>query len=199
MGTTAGSTKEGYEIQLGTNFLGHALLIKLLLPTLLATAKGHGSDVRIINLSSEAHRLAPSDGILFDRSKLDSHGTWARYGQSKLANILLTRELASRYPSITSVAVHPGVIKTDLYEPGQKTNALVRFGLMTAGWLTMGTVSSGALNQLWAAVGKRSELVSGSYYTPVGTISNGSKYAQDARLAHTLWDWTDGEMAAHGY
>lgn len=46
--------------------------------------------------------------------------TWARYGQSKLANVLFTRELASRYPSITSVAVHPGVIKTDLYDPVEK-------------------------------------------------------------------------------
>lgn len=197
MATPAGSTQEGYEIQLGTNFLGHALLIKLLLPTLLATAEAPESDVRIITLSSEGHHLAPNGGFLFERSELDAQGTWTRYGQSKLANILFTRELASRYPSITSVAVHPGVIKTDLYEPGQKTNVLLRISMMTAGW--MGSVASGALNQLWAAAGKRDELASGSYYTPVGTVSNGSKYAQDARLAHTLWDWTVRQMATHGY
>lgn len=48
-------TKENYEIQFGTNHLGHALVTKLLLPTLLATAEQPGSDVRVLNLSSEAH------------------------------------------------------------------------------------------------------------------------------------------------
>lgn len=198
MATRPETTKEGYEVQFGTNYLGHALLTKLLLPTLIFTAKAHNSDVRIVNLSSECHLLAPNGGIIFDKSELDAQGTWVRYGQSKLANILFTRELASRYPSITSVAVHPGVIKTDLYRPSQQTNALVRYAMMTIGFLMMGTVASGSLNQLWAAAGRREEMVSGSYYEPVGSISTGSKYAQDARLARELWDWTEEQLKAHG-
>jgi len=57
-------TKENYEIQFGTNHMGHALLTKLLLPTLLSTAEKLGSDVRVINLSSEGHYFAP--GIIYD-------------------------------------------------------------------------------------------------------------------------------------
>lgn len=199
MATSPGSTAEGYELQFGTNYMGHALLTKLLLPVLLSTAEARESDVRIVNVSSEGHILAPGAGILFDKSQLDARGTWARYGQSKLANILFTRELARRYPSIASVAVHPGLVKTGLYEPSRQANWLVRYGTMTIGSLAMTTVAVGTLNQLWAAAGKRKELVSGSYYNPVGSMSQGSKHAKDAGLAEALWDWTARELAAHGY
>lgn len=198
MATPPGSTTEGYEIQFGTNYIGHALLTRLLIPILLSTVDEHKSDVRIINISSEAHRLAPG-GILFDKAKLDARGPWVRYGQSKLANILFTRELAVRYPSITSVAINPGIISTDLYGPSERTNALVRLSTATIGALTMGNVALGALNQLWAAVGHHEELVSGRYYSWKGNMSKGSKRAQDARLAQQLWDWTMEELAKHGY
>lgn len=199
MATSPGSTKEGYELQFGTNYMGHALLTTLLLPILLSTAQARESDVRIINVSSEGHILAPRAGILFDKSQLEAQGTLARYGQSKLANILFTRELASRYPSITSVAVHPGLIQTGLYGPIRKANWLVNYATMTIGSLIMATVAVGTLNQLWAAAGKRNELVSGRYYNPVGMVTTGSKHAQDPGLAEALWDWTAKELAAHGY
>ncbi|KAJ6133934.1 oxidoreductase [Penicillium sp. IBT 18751x] len=75
-------TKEDYEIQFGTNHMGHALLTKLILPTLLSTAEKPGSDVRVINLSSEGHYYAP--GIIYDQDQLESYYTFRRYGQSKL-------------------------------------------------------------------------------------------------------------------
>lgn len=199
MATSPGTTQDGYELQFGTNYMGHALLTKLLLPILLSTAEARKSDVRIVNVSSEGHVLAPRAGILLDKSQLDAQGTWARYGQSKLANILFTRELASRYPGITSVAVHPGLIQTNLYQPSQRANWLVKYGTMTIGSLTMATVAVGTLNQLWAAAGKRNELVSGSYYNPVGNFTPGSQHANDPGLAKALWDWTTTELAAHGY
>ena len=173
MAVPAGTTEEGYEIQFGTNHLGHALLTKLLLPTLLSTAE-KGTDVRIVNLSSEGHNLAPTGGILFDKSKLDAQGTWARYGQSKLANILHARELARRYPSITAVSVHPGLITTDLYKPNKESNLLVRYGMAVMGPFIMQDVKQGALNQLWTAVAKKGEVVNGAYYKPVGQLSKGS-------------------------
>lgn len=199
MAAPLGSTQEGYEIHFGTNHIGHALLTKLLLPILLSTAQVHGSDVRIINVSSECHRIGPRDGILFDKSKLYAQGPWVRYGNSKLANILFTRELATRFPSITSVAVNPGIIKTDLYGPSQRSNRFVRFGIMTIGALVMGSVDTGALNQLWAAACKHDELISGSYYNWMGNVSKGSRSAQDLKLARELWEWTMKEFAAHGY
>lgn len=119
MACPEGLTKEGYEIQFGTNHVGHALLTKLLLPTLQRTAKGapEGS-VRIVNLSSMGEQMAPKpDGIKFDHLKAPNSGginTWTRYGQSKLANVLFAKALAKRYPEIVSTSVHPGVVQTEL-------------------------------------------------------------------------------------
>ena len=198
MATPPGTTQEGYEIQFGTNHIGHALLTKLLLPTLLSTAEKPGSDVRIVNLTSEGHRLAPSGGILFDKTKLDGVGPWARYGQSKLSNILFTKELAKRYPTIMTMAVHPGLILTDLYAPNQKSSMLMRMLVTVFGGL-LGTPSTGALNQLWAATAAKDEMTSGAYYTPIGKRSGGSGYAKDDKLAGQLWDWTEKEFASKGY
>ncbi|GAB1198092.1 hypothetical protein APSETT444_007400 [Aspergillus pseudonomiae] len=79
-----------------------------------------GADVRVIILTSIGYQLHPSGGIVFDDLKHTQDygvfGSWRRYGQSKLANILYARELARRYPDITTVSVHPGVITTGLVE-----------------------------------------------------------------------------------
>ncbi len=192
------TTKEGYEIQFGTNHVGHALLTKLLLPTMLSTAQQPGSDVRIVNLTSEGHKFAPSSGLKLDKADLDKEGTWARYGHSKLANILFTRELAARYPSITSVAVHPGVIKTDLYAPNQTSSMFMKYGMMVFGPL-MKTVVTGAYNQLWATTTKKDELKNGAYYTPIGSESKGSGNAQNQSLSKELWDWTEKTLSSKGY
>ncbi|KAI9697452.1 MAG: hypothetical protein M1836_004730 [Candelina mexicana] len=199
MATPMGETKEGYEIQFGTNHVGHALLTKLLLPTLVKTAEEPNSDVRIVNLSSYGHMMAPSGGIIYETDKLGKLVTWARYGNSKLANILFTKELARRYPSITSVAVHPGLIKTDLYGPSNENSLILRYGLMVLGGLVMQDVPQGTRNQLWAATSKDKDIVSGGYYDPVGKKSGGSRYAKDKELAKRLWEWTEGELAKHGY
>ena len=178
--------------------IGHALLTKLLIPTLQATAKEPNSDVRIINLTSEGHNFARTPAVLLDRSKLDASNAWTRYGYSKLANILFARELANHYPDITSTAVHPGVIATDLYLPNAQNNFVTNAGLKVAGFLR-GTVATGALNQLWAATGKKGEIKNGCYYTPIGALSKGSPCAQNAKLASDLWEYTEKELAAKGY
>ncbi|KAL8664782.1 MAG: hypothetical protein Q9202_002785 [Teloschistes flavicans] len=200
MATPLAKTEEGYESQFGTNHIGHALLTKLLLPTLLSTAEKEGSDVRIVNLTSEGHNLAPRpQGILFDQTMLEKRGPWPRYGQSKLANILYTKELAKRYPKITTVAVHPGLIQTDLYGPNQQQSFFLRWGLKIVGPWVMADVPTGTLNQLWAAVGKKSDVISGTYYTPVAKASSGSAWAQKKDLAQELWDWTEKELASKGF
>lgn len=116
MATPAGLTKDGYEIQFGTNHVGHALLTKLLLPTLSRTADEPGSDVRVICLSSIGHAAALFTGICFDKLKTEMSWTptMVRYAQSKLANILFARELARRYPKILAVSVHPGAVNSTL-------------------------------------------------------------------------------------
>jgi retinol dehydrogenase-12 len=116
MMTPPGTTKDGFEVQFGTNHMGHALLTKLLLPKLLSTAKEPGADVRIITLSSVGHEWAPKRGLQLDtvHSEQTNLSSRQRYGQSKLANILYNNELARRYPAIRCVSVHPGSVNTGL-------------------------------------------------------------------------------------
>ncbi|KAL1302232.1 hypothetical protein AAFC00_002657 [Neodothiora populina] len=193
-------TAQGYEIQFGTNHMGHALLTKLLLPTLVKTAaEAPDSDVRIINLSSAGHQLAPSGGIVFNQDALETYGTWARYGATKLANILHARVLSAKYPQITCAAVHPGVILTDLYASSQQSSFIVRWGLKTVGSLAMRDVHYGALNQLWASTVSKEKVRQSIYWVPVGSASAGSAYARDEKLAQKLWDYTEEELKKHGY
>ena len=200
MALPPGTTKEGYEIQLGTNYVGHALLTKLLMPILLGTAKGPGADVRIVTLSSEANVFASNPDVLFDKSKLDAQPTFTRYGYSKLANILFAQELAKRYPTITSVAVHPGIIHSDLWGPLQHTASFTVRWLMAASAFLVGTsMEVGVRNQLWAATCKKGEVVSGGFYKPVGYLSRGAPLAQDTKLARELWEWTEKELEKNGF
>lgn len=198
------TTKEGFEIQLGTNHMGHALLTKLLLPTLLATASLPAADVRVVTLSSMGHHLTVRGGIGFDQRELEAQNTWFRYGASKLANILFARELADRYPQITSVSVHPGVILTDLFQ-SLRTNVFLKVGVWLYGFLAMvlpghyKDTKGGALNSVWCATVGKEELVNGAFYRPVGVRNGGSKWARDEGLRKKLWEWTEGELERCGY
>jgi NAD(P)-dependent dehydrogenase (short-subunit alcohol dehydrogenase family) len=118
MAVPAGLTKDsGYEIQFGTNHIGHALLIKLLLPALFHTASLPNADVCIVMLASTGYSLRPSGGIIFNDLRTTQEmmaGRWIRFGQSKLATLIYARSLSKHYPQITSVAVHPGIVATGL-------------------------------------------------------------------------------------
>ena len=199
------TTKEGYEIQFGTNHMGHALLTKLLLPTMLETAQQQpGADVRIVNLSSMGHLFPVSKGIEFDQSALQHQSTWRRYGSSKLANILFARALAEQYPQITSVSLHPGIILTDLFN-SMRANVFLKLGLWVYGILGLflpghyKTPEGGALNTTWCATVDKAELENGGYYMPVGEKAAGSKWARDEGLKKKLWEWTEEELGKHGY
>lgn len=191
-------TAEGYEIQFGTNHMGHALLTKLLLPTLLKTAEGPNSDVRVVNLSSEGHNMAPGPGIIYDQAELEKHATWRRYGQAKLANILHARELQKRYPSITATSLHPGVIVTDLYSAVNE-NRFARLGTSVMKY-ALKDVHWGAKNQLWAATAPKEEVEKTWYWKPIGIKSGGSFWhAQKPKLAEELWEYTEKEFEKQGY
>ncbi|KAJ7287155.1 oxidoreductase [Mycena rebaudengoi] len=195
MGVTPGLTKDGYEMHFGVNHLAHALLIKLLLPTLLRTAELPDSDVRIVSLTSQAYMEHPIGGILFDKlhTTFDTmllRGT--RYGQSKLANLLYAAELARQYPQITSLSVHPGVVSTNMYAQLNRTTRAVAafvFGLMAP--------DEGARSQLWAATANKSTITNGAYYEPVGELGKRRRGSTDAKLAAKLWEWTENELAGY--
>lgn len=205
MAVPAATTEQGYEIQFGTNHVGHALLTKLLLPTLLKTAEQKDADVRIISLSSVGHKIGPAGGIKFNdlKSDMNNYTTSSRYGQSKLANILFARGLNKRYgeKGITAVSVHPGLVNTNLYATAfEKYGVFGRIGHMVRD-LAFTRMADGAKNQLWAAVAPKGnsqgEVLRGEYYTPVGIAGNGNKYAVDEKLADELWEWSEKELEVY--
>jgi len=196
MATRPGLTKDGYEIQFGTNFLGHALLTKLLLPVLLRTAK-NGSDVHIVSLASHGHMFAPKGGIKFDKLKTTQKnlGPFGRYGQSKLAIILWARQLAKEHPQFTVAAVHPGIVRTHLAASMTGVPFLIRAYIVSS-TVFVTPVQWGAKNQLWASVSK--DVKSGEYYNPVGRRGLiRSSYVKDDDLAKKIWDWTETELEGH--
>ena len=201
MAQPLGLSQDGYEIQFATNHLGHAMMVKKLLPTMIKTAEQPGSDVRIVMITSLGWKGHPSGGIQFSGLKTTQDfglaGPWRRYAQSKLANIVYAAELARRYPSITSMSLHPGVVKTDLVgNLGFRDKALVYVG--NFGKLI--EPEEGIHNQLWAAAGaEKKTLTNGAYYMPVGIQSNDTldRTAKDPKLAAELWEWTEKALAGH--
>lgn len=197
MATPPGLTKDHYEEQFGTNHMGHALLTKLLIPVLEKTAKLPSTDVRIVALSTKGHHWVPRGGIVFDSLKTDasSMGPYVRYGQSKLANILFIRQLAKEYPQFTSVAVHPGLVHTNIGTGATGSPWFVRY-LWGFSRFVLTTVENGVKNQLWASVAK--EVKNGEYYEPIGVGGTTSALGKNDELAKKLWDWTGEELKKHG-
>ncbi len=199
MATPPGTTAEGYEEQFGTNHMGHALLTKLLLPTLkrTATATVPPQDVRVITLSSLSESWAPpAETYNFDKLKTDfaSISTTARYGISKIANVHYAAELARRHPEIRSVSVHPGLVNTGLTNNLTIARPYLKPILPIVGFFVT-PVAAGAKNQLWAATSQDAK--SGEFYHPVGVAGKGSKLSKDEKLARELWEWTDAELTRY--
>ena len=108
-------TADAFEMQLGTNHLGHFALTGLLLPALIAQP-----GARVVTVSSQAHRLGKMD--FDDLMGRHRYRTWGAYGQSKLANLLFTTELQHRIDdaglSLLALAAHPGYANTNLQSAG---------------------------------------------------------------------------------
>jgi len=194
-----GATADGYEINMGTNHLGHALLIKLLLPTLLRTAEKPAADVRIVLLTSLGFRSPPPGGILFDQLRQSTEygqfpGFWMRYNQSKLANLLYAEELARRYPQITTVSVDPGPCSTELVD---KMPLLYYILLRLFLFRRFSTPAQGVLGQIWASVVDKNELKSGAFYEPLGKLGSRTPLSEDRALQEKLWQWTEEQLEAY--
>ncbi len=176
------TTKDGFELQFGTNHLGHFALTAHLLPRLLET-----DDSRVVNVSSMAHKSGRIDFDNLDASK--GYRAWAAYGQSKLANLLFTSELQRRlseagYATMVTAA-HPGWTATNLQDNSGAFKLLNR-------WFAQ-EPADGALPTLFAATA--GEATPNGYYGPSGFLEmNGApkpvgrtKRAQDDRVAQKLW------------
>ncbi|KAG8406170.1 hypothetical protein J3458_016149 [Metarhizium acridum] len=211
MALDAGITKDGYEVQFGTNHVGNAALALRLLPVMERTAQQSGSDVRFVALTSLGYRGHPSAGIEFDglrdANQFPVLGPWVRYGPSKLANILFARELGKRHPKISSIAVHPGVVGTDLVNHLAFWNRLI---VRATNPLGLMTPRQGCFNTLWAATGSDvGEKMRGgagtictknkvAFFVPVGVADAGDAKCWDDDLMAKLWDWTVSEVGVEG-
>lgn len=197
MATAPAVSADGYEIQFATNQMGHALLVKLLLPLLQSTAQQPNSDVRVINMTSIAYEQAPRNGIDFatihsPQESISFLPKWGRYGQSKLAQMLYTDELARRYPEITWLSVHPGFIFTGLFDSVAFLTQLPVL-ILSIGKRT--PVEKGHYQQCWAATVPKDKIENGGYYEPIGILGNRStKQSKDVKLAGKLWEWTENEL-----
>ena len=171
-----GVTRQGFEMTMGVNHLGHFLLTQELLPSLLS-----GAPSRIVNVASRAHFYAK--GIDFDRvtEPTASRLGVKEYCASKLANILFTRELAKRYKGtgISSYAVHPGVVASSLWrEVPEPIRSLMK--------LFMISNKTGAKTSLHCATSSRTAYESGEYYSDC-KAKKPSNFALDQNLATELW------------
>jgi protochlorophyllide reductase len=165
MGPPFAKTLEGFELQFGTNHLGHFALTGLLLPLLVEAPQG-----RVVTVSSLA---AHSGKIRFqDLQWKENYDKWQAYSQSKLANLMFALELEDRLQhhrlSVTSLAAHPGFSSTNLFSDQLgNMNSLVR-GVMRRVVVPLMSQSAekGALPQLYAATAP--DVEGGQFYGPRG-------------------------------
>ena len=193
MMTPEGLTKDGYEIQFGTNVLGPALFTQVLLPTLRQTAK-FNPQTRIVILSSGAHAMAPSDVYKFDelRTTAAQRHTTKRYTTSKLADLHYAKALAERETDVKIIPVHPGMVATTMHHAS--TGMFLRPFLYAASCFAT-PVEKGALTQIFAAVSP--EVKTGQYYGPIAKEESGSELAQNHELQEELFQWVQGELRGH--
>ncbi|KAJ7819388.1 hypothetical protein B0H14DRAFT_1357179 [Mycena olivaceomarginata] len=184
-------TAQKFDLQFGTNVLGHFYLTKLLLPTLLATATPE-NPARVINTSSLASLgVSTIDfNTVKDSPARKKFGTSNLYSQSKLGNVLFSNELSRRYADqgIVSVSLNPGNLKTDLqrYVPG-----VVRAILN----LTLYPAAYGALTQLWAGTTDEGKTLGGKYLIPWARVGKANPIALDPETGKALWTWLEEQVA----
>ena len=180
-----GRTADGFELQLGTNHLGHFALTNLLLERVTG---------RVVTVSSTAHRMGAIDfGDLNGERK--RYRAWRAYGQSKLANLLFTSELQRRLVAagspVLATAAHPGYAATNLqFHSGSRLQEL---GMRVANRLVAQDEDGGALPTLYAAT---ADVPGAAFAGPGGFMEQRgapklvgrSDAALDADAARRLWE-----------
>ncbi|KAF4563006.1 hypothetical protein EYR40_007278 [Pleurotus pulmonarius] len=188
-------TDDGYDMQFGTNVIGHFHFTQLLMPALVSAAQSApDKHARIVTVSSWGHELWP--GLVYDtftdgpaRRKCSTHYL---YSQSKYGNVVVARELARRYADqgIVSIALHPGSINSELarYTPGWNL-----WGKLL-GYLLYDT-AHGALTQLYAATAPEAGELNGKYLIPWARLGKAIPSTQDPEVAAKLWAWLEAAVA----
>ena len=174
-------TVDGYEATFAINHLGPFLFTNLLLDRMRESAPA-----RVVNVASTAHASARK-GIHFDDlQSRQRYGGMRVYGQSKLANILFTLELARRLEgsAVTANSLHPGTVRTGYGADGDASGFLA-FGLKLSGPFFL-TPAKGAQTSIYLASSPEVEGVSGQYFVKCKPVQP-KPPARDAEAAHRLW------------
>ena len=183
-------TADGFELQLGTNFLGHFALTAQLLDLLRK-----GRSPRVVNVAA----LAANSGVIrFDDLHWErKYRPWAAYCQSKLANLLFSFELQRRSDAagwgLTSIAAHPGISRTDLVANGFGRNSAISYIMKLVGPVIFQTAAQGALPTLFSAASPLAK--AGAYYGPdsrnemrgTPALARVPPQAADTDMAQRLW------------
>lgn len=190
MFTPFGHTQDGFETQFGTNHLGHFTLT-----ILLRTQFAEGT--RIVNLSSEGHRLADID--LDDPNwRHRDYDKFAAYGAAKTANILHAVALDQRLRDrgIRAFAVHPGMVATNLARHMSREDVVAVSGQARSHAIEVLTPEQGAATQVWAATSPDLDGRGGLYLADCAVRSDAEPYATDPGRAEKLWEVSESLCAA---
>ena len=196
MNTPPGRTTDGFEVQMGTNVIGHFLLAKLLAP----------HTKRQVWLSSAGHLLIgdpPGDDV-HDRARaprinLDAidkvdelaYDSWHRYQQSKVGDILLAKQFLVEFDHLETCSVHPGVVRTNLSRH-MSIWTMVKYMWMafTGRGAKLLSPEQGARTQTFCAVMPSEDLVSGGYYADCVVVEE-AESARNMKDAKRLYDYCD--------
>ncbi|KAJ3545401.1 hypothetical protein NM208_g2530 [Fusarium decemcellulare] len=192
-------TKDGHEMQFGTNHLSHFLFFELLKPALLAATTPELNS-RVVVLASSAHLssgINDSDNYNYQKGGYDP---WVAYGQSKTANIYMASELERRYGSqgLHATSVHPGGIMTGLarHIPEEQVQSMAGNDVVKKG---LKSPEQGAATTIWAAIGRQWEGTGGKYLADCSVaelaedanplMAQGhAKHAYDPEKKSRLWN-----------
>lgn len=188
-------SKDGYDLQFGTNVIGHFYFTKLLLPILQHTSASSptGEKARIVTTSGSIYKLYPriNHDTLRDGPARRKLSTTRLYAQSKFGNILVTNELARRYgDSVVAISLHPGVIDTGLQRHmgyDSRFGAWLKRTLLSPAWM-------GAITQLYAGTDPSAAAMNGEYLIPWARKGRLTSDAKDLKEAEKLWDWLERQV-----
>ena len=184
------TTADGFESTFAINHLGPFLFTQELTDMLVADAPA-----RVVNLASEAHRMSP--GLDFDDLMRErrNYAGMSVYGDSKLANILFTRELARRLSDkgVVAHAVHPGVVRTGFAADGDTKGWFA--ALVKLGGPFMLSAAGGAKTSLHCATSDEAGACTGLYWAK-SKKKTPTKAAQDDAAAARLWQASEALVAA---
>ena len=172
-------TKDGFDMQFGVNHLGHFLLTNLLIDLLKRSAPS-----RVVNVSSNAHR---GEIDLDDLNSEKSYSRVGAYSNSKLANILFTRELSRRLEGtgVTANSLHPGAVQTELGRP--LGPAIIAWLLIPTVGLILKSARQGAQTSIYCAVSDELDGVFGLCFSDC-TQKEPANQAKDDGAAKKLWE-----------